>query len=344
MKGEFPLKEVYDEETLQKINENVNLLDYVGQSIELKRHGKDYFGHCPRHVDNTPSFSINPEKNLFHCFSCGKSGGIISYLINYEGMSFDDAVKKGASLSDFDLTQICHSETISFLKKVCNQSKDMKQKKEVFHKEIQNSELYKYSTEPAREWVEEGISEDVMKIFGVRIDSDKNRIVYPVYDIRGNLINIKGRTRYSNYKLLKIPKYINYFPVGVMDYFQGLNITYPYIKNENEVIIFESIKSVMKMYGWGYKNCVSAETHILTKEQLELLIGLKVDIVIAYDTDVDCWSNEVMRNINKLRMITNVFIIDDVDHLLGGVETKNSPADCGIEIWEKLYKKKKKIV
>ena len=100
----------------------------------------------------------------------------------------------------------------------------------------------------------------------------------------------------------------------------------------------------MKAYDWGYKNCVSAEKHTLTDEQISLLIKLHVDIVFAFDSDVDYRSQDVKSGIDKLKRITNVFIIRDNQKLLGGVEAKNSPADCGREIWEKLYAAKKKML
>lgn len=332
---------IYDDEFLQEINSNVDLLEYVGQHIEMKKKGKDYFGHCPLHIDKTPSFSITPEKNLYYCFSCNRSGGIIGYLMEYEGLKFEEAVSKASKLANLDLSKMCKSQTIAFLKKNKLSFKDSFKFK---HEILDSSILEKYSKEEVTEWINEGIKQEVLDLFGVRIDNWQNKIIYPVYDIDNNLINIKARTRLINYKELNIPKYINYFPVGVMDYFQGLNITFPYIKGKNEVIIFESLKSVMKAYGWGYKNCVSAEKHSLTEEQLKLLIKLKVNIIFAYDSDVSYKSNDVKQNIDKLKRITNVYIIEDKNQLLGGRNAKNAPVDLGEDIWIKLYNKKIKIV
>lgn len=334
--------EIYDDEMLQQINENADLLGYVSQFIDMEKRGNDYFGQCPLHIDNTPSFSITPAKNSYYCFSCGKSGGIIGYLMDYEGMQFEDAVEKAANLADMDLSKMCKSNTVSFLKKL--RTLALKKDSDFNHEILSDNELKKYKKEPVWEWLDEGISQNVMDLFGVMVDSRHNRIIYPVYDIQGNLINIKARTRYSNYKQMKIPKYINYFPVGVMDYFQGLNITLQYVKEKKEIIIFESVKSVMKAYGWGYKNCASAEKHTLTKEQLDLLVKLKVNIVFAYDTDVNYRQSDVKQDIDKLKRVTNVYVIEDKNKLLGGALTKNAPVDCGKEIWEQLYNTKRKIV
>lgn len=332
----------YDDEMLQQINENADLLGYVSQVMELEQRGKDYWGHCSLHTDKTASFSITPEKNSYYCFSCRRSGGILGFLIDYEGMEFEEAVEKGARLANLDLSKMCQSKTITFLKKL--RAISMKSDIAYEHKVFDESILQKYKSEPVQEWLDEGIKQEVMDLFGVRVDTWQNRIVYPVYDICGNLINIKARTRYQNFKQMKIPKYINYFEVGVMDYFQGLNITLPYILENKEVIVFESVKSVMKAYGWGYKNCVSAEKHTLTKEQIDLLVKLRVNVVFAYDVDVNYRNSDVKQDLDKLKRVTNVYIIEDKNRLLGGVETKNAPVDCGEEIWDELYSQKRKVV
>ena len=336
------MDKIYDDEVLQEINEKANLFEYVSSSLDLEKRGGRYFAHCPKHIDKTPSLLFTPETNTYHCFSCGRSGGFIGYLINYEGLTFDEAVEKAAKIANVSLSDLRRSETMVFLKKL--KTINANRVEIPPHPIIKASEYKKYKHEPADEWLSEGIEPDVMDLFGVRIDPTSNRIIYPVYDTAGNLINIKGRTRYENYKELKIPKYIYYYPVGVMDYLQGLNITLPYVQESGEIIIFESVKSVMKAYGWGYRNCASAEKHSLTKEQVNLLVKLKVNVVFAYDSDVSYSDNEARQSIDKLKRLTNVFIIKDPDDLLGGKEAKNAPVDLGKEIWEELYSKRKKVV
>lgn len=334
----------YDDETLQEINNNADLLAYVQQTLDLEQRGNDYFAHCPLHRDDTPSLSFTPSKNSYYCFSCGVSGGMIGYLMDFEGMEFEDAIEKAAKLANIDMSKMCQSKTMNLLKrwKIFWKSKENQEVYE--HPIIPMTSFEKFSKEKVPEWLEEGILQEVIDLFDIRIDHYGNRIVYPVYDIDGNLINIKGRTRYDNYKTLKIAKYMNYYKVGVMDYFQGLEKTLEYVKEQNEIIIFESIKSVMKAYGWGYKNCVSAEKHTLTPEQISLLVKLKVNIVFAYDSDVSYNEGEVKENIDRLRKVTNVYVISDKDLLLGGSTTKNAPVDCGQDIWEELYFNKRKVV
>lgn len=334
----------YDEETLKQINDNADLIAYAERTMELKKKSDTYFTHCPFHEDKTPSLAFNPTNNYYHCFSCGKSGRMIGFLMDFEGLPFEQAVGKAAKLANVDIKDICQSDTIIFLKQWRNLKKTKENQNVYIHPILPQNTMDSFSKTVIQEWEDEGIKQEVMDTFGVRVDDISNRIVYPVCDINGNLINVKGRTRYENFKKLKLPKYINYYTVGTMDYFQGLNITLPYVKENNEIIIFESVKSVMKAYGWGFCNCVSAETHSLTKEQISLLVKLRSNIVFAYDTDVDYKTKDVQKSINMLRKVTNVFVIQDPKRLLGGVETKNAPVDCGQEIWEELYTNKRKVV
>lgn len=327
---------------LKEITDNVDLLGYVSRQIDLEKKGSDYFGHCSLHTDRTPSFSITPDKNTFYCFGCGRGGTIIGYLMDYEGLRFDEAVEKAAKLANVDMSKMCKSETILYLKKLKSWSK--RPRDSFPHRIIPYSEYEKYKRGCVQEWLDEGIDQSVLNLFDVRIDEAQNRIVYPVKDQAGNLINIKARTRYKNYKDLRIPKYVNYYPIGVMDYLQSLNLTFPNIQATGEVIIFESVKSVMKAYGWGYKNCVSAEKHTLTPEQILLLAKMRVNIVFAYDSDISYLQKDVKANIDRLKTITNVYIISDNSKLLGGADAKNAPVDCGRDIWNELYIKKKKVV
>lgn len=336
----------YDDEMLEQINESVNLIEYVKsahQEIELINRGNEYFAHCPKHIDKTPSLTFTASTNKYYCFSCGRGGGIIKYLMDYEDMSFDEAVQKAAGLAKMDIGAMCKSKTMIFLKKLHRKSLDSQTAK--CKHDILGAEQYtKYSKEPVKEWIDEGIKESVLDLFDVRIDHLGNRIVYPVRDIHGNLINVKGRTRFLRYKEMKLPKYINYYPVGCMDYLQGLDITLPYVKESKEIIIFESIKSVMKAYGWGYKNCVSAEKHSLTDEQIELLLKLKVNVVFAYDSDISYTDKDVKRDIEKIKHLTNVYVINDVHNYLGGKDAKNAPVDLGEAVWKHLYLNKCRIL
>lgn len=323
-----------DRATIEQINASVDLIDYASQTMNLIKRGKDYFCSCPLHEDKTPSLSFNSEANLFYCFSCGKGGGIIDYLKYYEGLSFDDAVRKAITLSSGEIS-LNKSNTSRFLKSIEEDSQ-----KEVLHTALDKTIYYRsFKQMPITLWEQEGIRRDVMDLFEIRIDTNQGRIVYPVYDMQGNFINVKGRTMLSNYKELGIPKYINYYPIGTMDYFQGYNIAKDYITDS--VIVFEGIKSVMKAFGWGYKNCISAEKHTLTNEQVNALIALQVDVIFAYDKDVSYASKDVRKSLEALKRVCNIYLIKDFTDTL---EEKDAPVDKGKELWDNLYKNKRKLL
>lgn len=97
------MAERISEEKLIKIRTETNIVDVVSQYVQLKKRGKNYFGYCPFHDEKTPSFSVAEEKQIFHCFSCGRGGNVFTFLMDIEGMSFVEAVKKTAELSHVDV-------------------------------------------------------------------------------------------------------------------------------------------------------------------------------------------------------------------------------------------------
>jgi len=334
----------YDYEFLQSINESVDLLEYISRSNEMKQKNNDYFITCPLHTDLTPSLSVTPIKNRFYCFSCGIGGGIISWLNNVEKLPYDESVKKASLLAEIDLSTMCQSETVKVnrdIKKIMDSRKiDCVNERKILDKSIYNC----YTIDRIDEWLSEGIRQEEIDLFEIRVDKRSNQIVYPVYDNNGNFINIKARTRIPNYKQIGLSKYTNYYPIGTLDYFQGINHTLPFIKESGEIKIFESIKSVMKLYGNDVKDSVAAEKHTLTHEQIVILIKLGCKVVFCYDSDVDYNERRVRKDIDTLKRFLDVYIIEDRNKLLGGKDSKCSPIDKGIDIWNSLYKNKTKII
>lgn len=90
------------EETIDRIKSNTNIVDVVSQYVQLKKSGKNYFGFCPFHDERTPSFSVTEEKQIFHCFSCGKGGNVFTFLMEMEGVPFTEAVRKAAEIANLD--------------------------------------------------------------------------------------------------------------------------------------------------------------------------------------------------------------------------------------------------
>lgn len=327
-----------DNEFSESIIEAVDICDYIGSFVELTEKGSDYFGVCPFHHEKTASFSITPAKKLYFCFGCGASGNVITFTAKYNGVSYNEAANMLADTFGVESVHKLKSETASFLKSSRTNKYVLPQ---ITHSILSPALMDRYTKENVTEWNEEGIPQAVIDKYGVRIDRMSNRIVYPVYDQNGNFINIKGRTRDLDYKDKKIAKYMNYFKIGEMDYFQGYSVNKSYIEEKNEIIIFEGIKSCMKLDSFGVHNSVSSETSRLNPYQIKILVGLHHDVVIAFDNDV-C-QDKIAKNLEMLKRFVNVYVVYDRKKLLGEQTEKCSPVDKGREIWEQLYDNRIKI-
>lgn len=204
----------------------------------------------------------------------------------------------------------------------------------IIHEILDEEILKQYEDRIIQEWLDEGISEETQCKFEVKFDSKTNRIVFPIRDENGNLINIKGRTCFSNYKELGIPKYIYYYKLGTNDILYGL------YQNRNSIqdilIIVEGEKSVMKFDSLGINNVVAVGTHTINKYQLDKILALKCrEVVIAFDKDVQY--KELIEEAKKLSRYVNVSIIYDTNNYL---DEKDAPIDQGILVWEELFERR----
>ncbi len=334
--------EEYSDELIEEIKDSVDIVDFIGEYITLRKKGKEYFGKCPLHNERTGSFSVTPSKRMYYCFGCKKGGDIITFCQENLGMSYDRAVNYLCGVAGISATKTEISSAVRCLKKISKSKKlDVPEKHVILNPSI----LGAFEKRKITKWIEEGIPQEIMDLYGVRYDRRSNRIIYPVFDNEGNLINIKGRTLYDNYKDFDppIPKYMNYYPVGDLDYFQGFYLKKDIILQQKEVIVFESLKSVMKADSYGTMNSISSETSQINKYQVKTLIKTHCDIVIAFDSDVTLEDIIAKDTIQTLCKFTNVYVIIDKDGLLGDKDEKNSPTDKGKDIWNRLYEARIKI-
>ena len=331
----------YSQEVLDGMASKIDLLEYMERTVDFVKHsGNTHYCLCPFHDEDTASLAVNEEKQFWHCFGCGKSGSIYTWIQLTENLSFPQAVQKVAELTNSELHEYTESKTMSFFKEL---GKLQKSKTEIVNRTILdiNKDYYqKYVDESPQEWIDEGITEEELKKYDIRIDPTSNRIVYPVFSNDDELISVKGRTRFKNYRDLKIMKYINFFKLGGrLDYFQGMQQARNSINSSGEIIIVEGIKSVMKLDQWGFHNTVSAETSKLNEYQIELLIRMKVrDVVIAFDKDVQM--KKIRECTELLKRFANVYVVYDRWRLL---ENKDSPCDRGKDTWIYLYNNKIKL-
>ena len=336
----------YDNDALQELCSQIDLLEYASRSMEFKKVNNDsWSAHCTKHIDKTASLFITPTKQLFYCHSCHTGGNIINWLMEFECLNFNESVDKVANMVGKDIKNLKTCEALSYYKKIfrcldCNNNKKNTVEREILPLDSINN----FSTEIPTEWVEEGISETTIVKYEIRIDEKANRIVYPVYDNDLNLIGFKGRTRFKNYKEMRLQKYMNYNKIGTTDFFMGMKQNRESIIRNGKAIVFEGLKSVMKAVDYGYDYCLAAETSCLNEEQIKILIRLGVkDIFIGFDSDVEFNDIVGSKNIKKLKRFCNVYVIRDKQRLLGKKEDKMAPVDKGKAIFETLLEQAVKI-
>lgn len=333
----------YNQDMLATMAEQIDLVDYIGQTEELKKISDKWYIKCPFHSnDDTPSLCIFPD-NHWHCFGCGEKGNIYTWMMKYEKLTFEQAVRKVMRLTDTegDL-QLEESPTTKFLRNYKRQHQPrVPETSDRQFLDFQKDYIDVYCNELPEEWLNEDMSEEALMAYNIRVDKKSNRIVYPVFDSEDHLIGVKGRTRLKAYKEFGISKYMNYNSIGKVDYYQGWQQAYDEIQKTKTVIIFEGVKSCIKAYGWGIRNTVAAETSKLSKGQVQLLLKNKLsEVVIGFDSD-QLFGNIVTDDkIQMLKRFTRVSVITNTDGLLGA---KEAPVDRGKEIFERLYERRRVI-
>lgn len=334
-----------DKELLNDLCAKIDLVDYVSQTYDLKKAGTELVTLCPIHKEKTPSLKIYPNNQSWYCFGCHRGGNIISWMMLVEHLSYNEAIDKICRLTNSDIKSIKACESLRFFKSLKSNVESNKDIALINRPVLTDEDLRAFRpclpNEP-KEWLDEGIAPEIIKRFDIRIDDAANRICYLQYDNNDNIIGVKGRTRYLAYKEMGIRKYTSYKKIGAVDFLQGMHENKSNILASNEIIIFEGIKSVLKVASWGFNNAVSAETSALNKYQINILIGLGVrNVVVGFDSDVPY--KKVVSELTKLKKFVNVYVMYDFNNLLGGAEAKASPPDAGREVFEKLYNSRIKI-
>lgn len=333
-----------DQDVLDEMCSKIDLLEYAEQTMEFKRRGDVYFTSCPLHSDSDPSLCISPDKNLFYCHSCHAGGGVINWMMTYEKLKFQEAVAKIAKITGTEIKNTSTCDALKYFKELKKIAAQRIAKKVVNREILPDSWLDQFSKETPQEWVDEGISPEAMNEYGICIDKISNRICYPIYDNNDNLIGAKGRTRFKDFKELKIAKYNNYTKIQTTDFLVGTKQNRETIKQMGSVYIFEGIKSGLKLCSWGLpNNWLAAETSRLNEEQVKILVNMGIpEINIAFDRDVEM--KEIKKCTQILGRFTNVYVIRDrynSNRLLAG--DKDSPVDAGKDVWEQLVKEKVRI-
>lgn len=305
--------DIKDNTLVNKIVASNNIVDVIGEYINLEHKGKNFFGVCPFHDDHSPSMSVSPEKNIFKCFSCGASGNSITFLMDYLGIEFKEALKILADRVGISLDK-------TFTKKKVNSELEELYKVNELAVSIFKNNLASSSGKEAREYLKKrGLDAETIKYFNIGLainnsisnalsnkyskeilenldlcktydnklyDTFINRIIFPICDKDKNVIGFTGRIFREQDK--DESKYLNtketiLFRKGNILY--NLNNAKEYIRKEKSIIICEGQMDTIRLHTIGFDNVVSLSGTSLTKEQIDLINSLKCDIILNLDQD-----------------------------------------------------------
>ncbi len=277
----------YSDETIEEVRQANDIVDVISQYVHLKRSGRNFFGLCPFHNEKSPSFSVSPDKQIFHCFGCGVGGNVFTFLTKIEGINFVDAVQTLAERASIQLPTFENN-----VDKAKEELKEKVYKVNEFTAQYYHENLYKPTAKIAQDYVKKRqLSNETLKSFrigfsgkfnelyqalrkegfeeqeilesglvnknenGTYIDRYRNRLMFPICDGRGRVIAFGGRVLDDSK-----PKYIN-SPENIVfskgrNLF-GLNVAKKSEEIKKKLLIVEGYMDVISLHQRGIKNVVA---------------------------------------------------------------------------------------
>ena len=303
----------YSEEIIEEVRQNNDIVDVISQYVHLTRKGRNYFGLCPFHNEKSPSFSVSPDRQIFHCFGCGVGGNVYTFLMKIEGISFVEALETLAERANIQLPKLENSAD--------NYKEELKAKVykvNEFTAEFYHQNLYKPTAKIAQEYVKKRrLNQETLEAYrigfsgkfdelykalkkqgfedkeilesglvnkndnGTYIDRYRNRLMFPICDVRGKVIAFGGRVLDDSK-----PKYIN-SPENIVyskgRHLFGLNVAKKYA--EKKLLIVEGYMDVISLHQRGIRNVVGALGTALTEQQGWLLRKSTEQVILGFDAD-----------------------------------------------------------
>ncbi|HFW6663171.1 TPA: DNA primase [Campylobacter jejuni] len=296
-------------ESIENLSQRLNIVDIIENYIEVKKQGSSFVCICPFHADKNPSMHINPTKGFYHCFACKAGGDAFKFVMDYEKLSFSDAVEKVASLSNFTLgytkeKQENKKELKSILPSLNAYFKDnLKHHKEVltylYQRALNDKDIAKFelgfagaSEDSIRLLQNQKIPlEDAMSVGALKKDENNEfyasfiwRITFPIYDHKDLLVGFGGRTLNPN-----VPaKYVN-SPQNILfdksRIFYAFNIAKENIAKKKEIIVCEGYMDAIAFHKAGFNNAVAVLGTALTEHHLPLIRRYDAKVILCFDND-----------------------------------------------------------
>jgi DNA primase len=292
-------------DSIENLKTHLDIVDIISQFIELKKTGANFKACCPFHGEKTASFVVSPTKQIFHCFGCGIGGDSIKFIMEYEKLSYPEALEKLASMVNIQLeydNEDSKKQDLSIIVKINNYFQKLLTYNQTALKYLQNRGISSSSIERFAIGYASNSKDTINFLkqnylnltdaqeFGI-INTGKNgfyarftqRIMFPIYTINGTLVGFGGRTITGH-----DAKYINspqtkFFNKSKLLY--GYNLAKDEIYKKKQIIITEGYLDVIMLHQAGFCNAVATLGTALTQEHLPLLRRGDVSVIIAYDGD-----------------------------------------------------------
>ncbi|HOW35869.1 MAG TPA: DNA primase [Candidatus Omnitrophota bacterium] len=362
------------EETIAQVIERCDIAQVIASYLPLKRAGRNFKACCPFHHEKTPSFVVNPDKQIFHCFGCGEGGNVIKFVMLQERVEFPEAVKMLAAPLGIVITQ---NETLDpqalSLKELLYKINDLAAN--FFHStlatsntESENARQYLKKRDVAFETAKKlklgfvsdkwdsllnhlrakNISLSVMEKAGLIIPNDgrdgfhdrfRDRIIFPIFDIRGNCIAFGGRAMKDG-----VAKYMNSPETAVYtkgNHLYGFNLAKDGVREKDFVIVVEGYMDFLIPFQAGVNNIVASLGTALTVDQIRLIRRYTHNIVMLFDAD-QAGESAMIRSLDLLideGMSVKVAVLtsgDDPDSFVCkfGVERFNEQITAALSLFD----------
>lgn len=305
----------YPDELVEEVRSKNDIVDVISGYVHLQKKGANHWGCCPFHNEKTPSFSVNGAKQMYHCFGCGVSGNVYTFMMSYENMTFPEAVQHLAQNAGVELPHMeetremkerrSERERILELNKAAAtyfyyQIRDPKgeiamdylKKRELSDETIKNFGLG-YSGKSGSGLIQylkqKGFEDKLIVSAGIGTFSERaglgslfwNRVMYPIFDIHGKVIGFGGRVMGDGE-----PKYLNSPESPVFDKRRNLYGLHLARKSRADYFILcEGYMDVIAMHQAGFNMAVASLGTAFTNEQAALLKKYTENIYLAYDSD-----------------------------------------------------------
>ncbi|MBU1000146.1 DNA primase [Patescibacteria group bacterium] len=294
------------------IKEKINIVDLISEYLPLKKAGVNFKANCPFHKEKTPSFVVSPERQIFKCFGCQKSGDIFTFLMEKEGMEFKEALeilahKAGVTLkkspekkdSRDRLFEINLKAQEFFHYLLTKRSLGKKALKYLKDRGISLTTISQFGIGYApNSWesltkflLKRGFSIQEIVVSGLGVasksscyDRFRGRITFPLFDSRDRLRGFSGRVLYR-----AEPKYINTPQTPIFDkgnFLFGLNLAKGEIRNKKEVILVEGEMDMILSFQAGLKNVIASKGTALTEGQIDLIKKYTENLKLGFDMDL----------------------------------------------------------